>query len=219
MFDFFATEVLDKQTPVMREFLLVTAPFEAFNASLCQAVLDPLLPGDKRDWASSVAAIQANNVFTVPLGPDGQWMRYHNLFRHFLQSRLQYEQPTLAWHIQNSLANYYEENRSWEEALHLYESLGDQPSLMRVFSKAGRDFIRNGRFLTLSNWLEHLSVNLPQEDPVMLSLQGAVLANQGDAQLAVSLLSRAESGFRASNDIENLTQVLTRRSIAYKRSR
>lgn len=217
LFDFFAAEVLDKQTPDMREFLLVTAPFEAFNASVCQAVLDPLLPGDKRDWSSLVAAIQANNVFTVPLGPDGRWMRYHNLFRHFLQSRLQYEQPTLAWHIQNSLARYYEENQSWEEALHLFESLGDQPSLIRVFSKAGSDFIRNGRFLTLSNWLEHLSANLPQDNPVMLSLQGAGLANQGDAQLAVSLLSQAESSFREGNDVENLALVLTRRSIAYKR--
>jgi LuxR family transcriptional regulator, maltose regulon positive regulatory protein len=217
LFDFFASEVLDKQTPAMREFLLVTAPFEAFNASLCQAVLDPLLPGNKRDWSSLVASIQTNNVFTVPLGTDGRWMRYHNLFRHFLQSRLQYEQPTLAWHIQNSLANYYEENHSWEEALHLYESLGDQHSLIRVFSKAGSDFIRYGRMLTLSNWLDHLSATIPPENPVMLSLQGAILANQGDAQLAVSLLSQAGSSFREHENLDNLTQVLTRRAIAYKR--
>jgi ATP/maltotriose-dependent transcriptional regulator MalT len=149
--------VLDKQTPDMREFLLVTALFEAFNASLCEAVLNPLLPGDKRNWASLVASIQANNVFTVPLGPDGKWIRYHNLFRHFLQSRLQYEQPTLAWHIQNGLAQYHEKNRSWEEALHLYESLGDRQSLIRVFAIAGIDFIRFSRILTLSNWLDHLS--------------------------------------------------------------
>ena len=217
LFDFFATEVLDKQTPAMREFLLVTAPFEAFNASLCQAVLDPLLSGEKRDWATLVATIQANNVFTVPLGPDGRWIRYHNLFRHFLQSRLQYEQPTLAWHIQNSLARYYEDNRSWEEALHLYESLGDQPSLTRVFAKAGSDFIRNGRMLTLSNWLDHLSSGILQDNPVMLSLQGALQANQGDAQLAVSFLGRAEISFREQGELENLVDVLLRRCIAYRR--
>jgi LuxR family maltose regulon positive regulatory protein len=217
LFDFFASEVLDKQTPAMREFLLVTAPFEAFNASLCEAVLDPLLPDEKRDWSALVASIQTNNVFTVPLGPDGRWIRYHNLFRHFLQSRLQYEHPTLAWHIQNSLARYYEDNRSWEEALHLYESLGDQQSLIRVFSKAGIDFIRNGRLLTLSNWLEHLSASIPQDNPVILSLQGASQANQGDAQLAVSILNKAEAGFRRNGDMGNLTRVLNRRAIAYRR--
>jgi ATP/maltotriose-dependent transcriptional regulator MalT/DNA-binding SARP family transcriptional activator len=217
LFDFFASEVLDKQTPDMREFLLVTALFEAFNASLCEAVLDPLLSGEKRNWASLVASIQANNVFTVPLGPDGKWIRYHNLFRHFLQSRLQYEQPTLAWHIQNGLAQYHEKNRSWEEALHLYESLGDRQSLIRVFALAGSDFIHRGRILTLSNWLEHLSNSVPQENPVMLSLQGAVHAIQGDAQLAERFLSQAEVAFRASGDLDNLTKVLTRRAMAYRR--
>ena len=217
LFDFFASEVLDKQTPDMREFLLVTAPFEAFNASLCEDVLDPLLPGEKRNWASLVASIQTNNVFTVPLGPDGKWIRYHNLFRHFLQSRLQYEQPTLAWHIQNGLAQYHEKNRSWEEALHLYESLGDRQSLIRVFAMAGSDFIRHGRMLTLSNWLEHLSSSIPQENPVMLSLLGAVQAIQGDAQLAISLLSQAEAPFRDSGDLDNLTKVLVRRAMAYRR--
>jgi len=217
LFDFFASEVLDKQTPDMREFLLVTAQFEAFNASLCESVLDPLLSGEKRAWSSLVATVQANNVFTVPLGPDGRWIRYHNLFRHFLQSRLQYEHPTLAWHIQSSLAHYYEDNRSWEEALHLYESLGDQQSLIRVFACAGSDFIRFGRMLTLSNWLEHLSPTIPEDNPVMLSLQGAIQANQGDAQLAVFILTRAEAGFRESGDLDNLAKVLIRRSMAYKR--
>ena len=180
-------------------------------------MLDPLLSEEKRNWSSLVASIQVNNVFTVPLGPDGKWIRYHNLFRHFLQSRLQYEQPTLAWHIQNGLAQYHEKNQSWEEALHLYELLGDQQSLIRVFAKAGSDFIHRGRMLTLSNWLEHLSNSIPQENPVMLSLQGAVQAIQGDAQLAVSLLSQAEAAFRQSGDLDNLTKVFTRRAMAYKR--
>jgi LuxR family maltose regulon positive regulatory protein len=217
LFDFFASEVLDKQTPDMREFLLVTALFEAFNSSICEAVLDPLLSGEKRDWSSLVASIQTNNVFTVPLGPDGKWIRYHNLFRHFLQSRLQYEQPTLAWHIQNGLAQYHEKNQSWEEALHLYESLGDQQSLIRVFAMAGSDFIHRGRMLTLSNWLEHLSNSIPQENPMILSLQGAVQAIQGDAKLAVSLLSQAEAAFRQNGEQDNLTKVFTRRAMAYKR--
>jgi LuxR family transcriptional regulator, maltose regulon positive regulatory protein len=217
LFDFFASEVLDKQTPDLREFLLVTALFDAFNASICEAVLDPLLPGEKRDWSSLVASIQTNNVFTVPLGPDGKWIRYHNLFRHFLQSRLQYEQPTLAWHIQNGLAQYHEKNQSWEEALHLYESLGDQQSLICVFAKAGSDFIRHGRILTLSNWVDHLSSSIPHDNAVLLSLQGALQVLQGDAKLAVGLLSQAESAFREIEDCDNLTKVLTRRAMAYRR--
>jgi LuxR family maltose regulon positive regulatory protein len=102
LFDFFTSEVLDKQTPELREFLLITSMFEAFDAELCGAVLDSLLSGEPRPWAKLIGVVQANNVFTVPLGDDGRWMRYHNMFKQFLASQLQYEQPTLTWHIQRN---------------------------------------------------------------------------------------------------------------------
>jgi LuxR family maltose regulon positive regulatory protein len=208
--------VLDKQTPELREFLLITSMFEAFDAELCGAVLGPLLSGEPRPWAKLIGAVQANNVFTVPLGDDGRWMRYHTMFKQFLASQLQYEQPTLSWHIQKYLAQYYESRQSWEEALHLYDSLGDRESLVAVFAKAGIHFINSGRILTLANWLTRLPLGVQQEDPVLLSLQGAVDMTQGNPQLGVSLLSHAEEIFRTRDDKPNLALTLTRRASGFR---
>ena len=216
LFDFFTSEVLDKQTPELREFLLITSMFEAFDAELCQAVLDPLLSGETRPWAKLIGAVQANNVFTVPLGDDGRWMRYHNMFKQFLASQLQYEQPTLSWHVQKNLAQYYEAHQSWEEALHLYDSLGDRESLVAVFAKAGIHFINSGRILTLANWLTRLPLSVQQEDPVLLSLQGVVDMTQGNPQLGVSLLSQAEEMFRKRDDRPSLALTLTRRATGFR---
>lgn len=216
LFDFFASEVLDKQSSEIREFLLVTSMFEAFDAGLCQAVLDPLLPGAPRSWPALIAAVQANNVFTVPLGQDGRWIRYHNMFKQFLVSQLLYEQPTLSWHIQKQLARYYELNQSWEEALHLYDSLGDQEALVGVFAKAGSHFLSSGKILTLANWLNRVPEGLQQENPIVLSLQGVVHVTQGNPQLGVSLLTQAQELFRGAGDEPNLALTLTRRASAFR---
>jgi ATP/maltotriose-dependent transcriptional regulator MalT/two-component SAPR family response regulator len=218
LFDFFASEVLDKQTPEIREFLLVTSLFEAFDAGLCKAVLDPLLPGEPRPWGSLISAVQANNVFTVPLGTAGQFIRYHNMFKQFLVSQLLYEQPTLSWHIQKQLARYYEENESWEEALHLYDSLGDHEGMVGVFSKGGFHFLNSGKILTLANWLNRVPIGLQQENPIILSLQGAVNLTQGNTQLGLSLLTQAEERFRKVDDRSNLALTLTRRAGAYRQT-
>jgi len=216
LFDFFTSEVLEKQSPAMREFLLITSMFEAFDANLCRDVLDPLLNEERRDWARLIGAVQANNVFTVPLGGDGRWMRYHNLFKQFLMSQLQYEQPTLSWHIQENLARYYEAHQSWEEALHLYDSLGDQERLVGVFAKAGIHFINSGKVLTLANWLTRLPVSIQQEDPVLLSLRGAVDITRGNVPQGITLLSQAEQRFRKKGDRPNLALTLTRRASGFR---
>jgi ATP/maltotriose-dependent transcriptional regulator MalT/two-component SAPR family response regulator len=218
LFDFFASEVLDKQSPEIREFLLVTSLFEAFDATLCRAVLDSLLPGEPRPWPSLIAAVQANNVFTVPLGHGGQWIRYHNMFKQFLVSQLLYEQPTLSWHIQKQLARYYEQSQSWEEALHLYDSLGDHEGLLGTFDKAGPYFLSSGKVLTLANWLDRVPIGLQHESPIILSLQGAVSLTQGNTQLSISLLSQAEELLRQGDDCTNLARTLNRRASAYRQT-
>ena len=156
LFDFFSREVLARQTEQMRRFLLMTSLFDVFDISLCEEVLDPLVKEEKVDWSSLFREVQTGSVFSVLLDDEGRWMRYHHLFGHFLKSQLQFEQPALAWHIQQNLARAYENKQAWEEALHVYSTLEDQENIARLIVKVGPIFIRQGRILTLASWLEHL---------------------------------------------------------------
>ncbi len=217
LFDFFSKEVLDRQTGQMRRFLLMTSYLDTFDVALCEEVLEPLTDGMALDWPALFSAVQSGNLFSVPLGDDGRWMRYHHLFQHFLKSRFQYEEPAMTWHIQQNLARAHEKAQSWEEALQVYATLDDHNNLVRVLSQAGQVFIRKGRILTLTSWLERLPTKLIYSQPALMSLQGAVNGTRGDTHQALDLFDRAEIKQRESADYPGLMLTLVRRAGAKHR--
>ncbi len=124
LFDYLSQQVLDQQTPEMRLFLLRSSLMEEFDADLCQRALSALYP-DEQDWPSLLQAVLQNNLFTLPVGSEGKWLRYHHLFRDFLQARLAQERPGEVGLILQGLAQAYEARSEWERAYHIRKRLGD----------------------------------------------------------------------------------------------
>lgn len=212
LFDFFSQEVLLRQPDPMRRFMLMTSVFDTFDVSLCEQVLEPLMEGEKFDWVSLFQSVRTANLFSVPLDNDGRWMRYHNLFQHYLRSKLQFEQPVLAWHIQLNLARAYEEQQSWEEALEVYSRLDDQENLVRLLQQISMTFILAGRLLTLANWLDKLPTDVVYSHPALMSVLGVILATRGDNRQGLELLDVAEAKLRNSQNIVEWTTTLARRA-------
>ena len=216
LFDFFSREVLARQTEQVRRFLLMTSMFDTFDVSLCEEVLDPLTEGERINWAGLFKEVQSRSMFSVLLDDEGRWMRYHHLFGHFLKSQLQFEQPALAWHIQQNLAQSYENRQAWEEALYVYSTIEDQGNIARLLVKAGPIFIRLGSILTLASWLDHLPKDLVYSQPALLSLQGGIQVIKGDNRLAIEQFEHAEVRLREENDTTELASLLIRRAEAYR---
>lgn len=216
LFDFFSREVLARQTDSMRRFLLMTSLFDAFDIALCKEVLDPLMEGEKIDWASLFREVQSGSLFSILLDDEGRWMRYHHLFGHFLKSQLQFEQPALAWHIQKNLARTYENKEAWEEALYVYSSIQDQANIVRLLVKVGPIFVRQGRILTLASWLDNLAKDLLDSQPALLSLYGVIQDTKGDNRFAIELYDRAEKQLRLVGNTAELASLLNRRAAAYR---
>jgi len=214
LFDFFSREVMDRQPEPIRQFMLLTSMFDVFDIGLCERVLTPLWNGEIPDWSSLFQRVQTENLFSLPLDKEGRWMRYHHLFQHYLRAKLQYENPALAWSIQQELAAAYKEQHAWEEALQIYDRLNDHQNLARLLEETGYNFIGAGRILSLENWLKKLPVNLLYSRPILISLMGAVRSTQGDQRQALGLLNRAEAGLRESGDLRQWVLTLVRRAEA-----
>ncbi|RPI93225.1 MAG: hypothetical protein EHM40_10560 [Chloroflexi bacterium] len=216
LFDFFSKEVLLRQPEQVRRFMLMTAVFGTFDASLCERVLEPLVEGQHFDWPVLFEAVRSGNLFSVPLDNDGRWMRYHHLFQHFLRSQLQYEQPVLAWHIEQNLARAYEEQQAWEEALELYARLDDHENQVRLLIQIGQDFVLAGHVLTLANWLDKLPSEVIYSHPALISLLGIIRATRGETRESLELFNLAESSLQGSGNETEWTTTLVRRAEAYR---
>ncbi|HLO15171.1 MAG TPA: hypothetical protein VK206_10105, partial [Anaerolineales bacterium] len=216
LFDFFSKEVLLRQPEQMRRFMLMTSVFDTFDVSLCEQVLEPLVKGEHFDWPVLFETIRTGNLFSIPLDNEGRWMRYHHLFQHFLRSQLQYEQPVLAWHIQQNLARAYEEQQSWEEALEVYAKLDDHENQVRLLTYTGMNFILAGRVLTLASWLDKLPGDIVYSQPALVSLLGIVYATRGNTLQALELYNLAETGLRNTENRVEWMVTLVRRAEAYR---
>jgi len=212
LFDFFSREVIDRQPETVRRFMLLTSMFDMFNVPLCEQVLNPLLPNRVLDWPALFKQVQADNLFSLTLDEEGHWMRYHHLFQHFLRAQLQFEDPVLAWSIQQGLAHVYEAQQDWEEALQIYDRLNDHQNQVRLLENTGYNFIGMGRILSLDNWLKKVPVNLLYARPILISLLGAVRSTQGDQRQALDLLNQAEVGLRSGESVHHWVFSLVRRA-------
>ena len=85
--DYLIEEVLRRQPPNVRSFLLQTAFLDRLTGPLCDAVTG------QEGGKAMLDALDRGNLFLVALDDQRQWYRYHRLFADVLQTHLADEQP------------------------------------------------------------------------------------------------------------------------------
>ena len=82
-------EVLERQTPSTRDYLLKTAVLDRFCAELVDAVCQPVgAAADDLDGRVFMESLQREGLFGIALDPSNRWLRYHHVFQELLQAEL-----------------------------------------------------------------------------------------------------------------------------------
>ena len=85
LYDYLAHQVLERQSPAMQQFLLHSSLLDEFNAEFCAMVLEPAHYLRTRSWQSFIDEASAQPVHS---GVGERLVRYHQLFREFLQNQM-----------------------------------------------------------------------------------------------------------------------------------
>lgn len=213
LYEYLAQQVLQQQPEDVQLFLLRSSLLDEFDAGWCEEVIGQSL-GIQVDWYALMDAVLRSNSFVLPVGDEGQYLRYHHLFQDFLRERIRRERPGEARQIMMRLAQVYMERQEWERAYELYKALDEPGEVVSLVEKAGSSMIVHGQLLTLSEWLESLPAELMAKHPTLISLRGTVAVTRGNTREGIHLLDQAVSGMRANGDQLQLACTLTRRSIA-----
>jgi LuxR family maltose regulon positive regulatory protein len=209
-FAYLGRQVLDQQPEPVREFLMRTSLPEEFNSEFCEFVLGPLY-AEPQNWFNFMGYVFEKNLFVLPLGDDGRWLRYHPLFREFLQARLREERPNEVQPILERMVAAYEKAGEWEKAYFTCKQLNDSEILAGVIERSGTSMLQTA-LVTLEGWINGLPPAYSRIRPGLISLRGMMAAMKGSLEDASQLLDTAVSVYRKGQNSAGLTLALTRRA-------
>ncbi len=211
LYTYLAQEILDQQSLEVRDFLLRSAFLDEFDAALCGAVW-----GAEKNWRALIDQLVQNNLFVLPVGEAGTWLRYHQMFGEFLRAQFEKEKPDQLEGLLRSIAAVYSEREDWARAYKLYCRVGDASAVADLVEKAGSMLIRNTQYALLAKWIDDLPAEILETRPTLLSHKGTVLLIQGQVEQSLEYLDRAEAAQRSSSDLDGLARTLARRASAQR---
>ncbi len=216
LYEYLAQQVLVQLPDDLILFLKRTSLFEEFDASLCERVFSKVPQIEKNNWQEKVETILRENLFVLPVDDETLHLRYHHLFRDFLQNCMQTERPEESASISLEIAQYYEECREWERAFAVLARIGDVEKLVGLVLRAAPSMILGGRLIALSSWLEELPESLRNTRPELLSIEGTMAMLKGDIKTSLQMLNQAINGLQDHADQEELARALIRRSSLFR---
>jgi LuxR family maltose regulon positive regulatory protein len=210
--DDFFMQLISQQPRDVHQLLLRTSMLEEFNPELCEQVIGRTLSLKGVDWQDLLDLIQRKNLFVLPVGEDGSWLRYHHLFADFLKAHMLRENPAEARAIERSLAEYYLEKSDWDNAFAIFRKLDLPDELVGLIEHVGPEMLVNGRMSTLSTWLDTLSLEVLSTRPQIISLQGSIASITGDVRLALNLYNQAINAMSLPQDGQAMARCLVWRA-------
>lgn len=201
VFDFLADEVLKRQEPDTRTFLLETSILAEITRPLAQAVTG------RSDTPSLLENLYRRNLFLVRVDETGPTFRYHALFAEFLRQQLECDMPDHLVELHRRAAeaqrataparaiSHYLSAQLWAEAAQTIEQVGDV-------------FIQQGLLGSLRGWLETLPPSIRQARPRLLYLLGLCALQRGELNEALTILDSARCGFETGDDPAGLAETL-----------
>ncbi|HJZ46335.1 MAG TPA: hypothetical protein VKE41_04185 [Roseiflexaceae bacterium] len=204
--DYLADEVLYRQPPEAKQFLLYTSILDRFSAELCDAVL-----GEGRSAAEDSSARTAplptahlqsqellehfehTNLFLIPLDSERRWYRYHQLFTDLLRDRLQRAQPELAPTLHRRAAQWYQQHGFTADAIRHLLAAQAFDSAGELIEQAARSLLARGEHHTIYGWIDALPPDLVRARPRLCLAHALALASSRDVRGIAARLQDVEA--------------------------
>jgi LuxR family transcriptional regulator, maltose regulon positive regulatory protein len=157
--DYLATDVLQTVRPELRAFLLHTSVLPRLCGPLCDAVTGGEASG------AILRGLSRAGLFTSPVGLDGRWYRYHQLFAEALRLELEVSEPRKAVQVHARASAWFEREGDLESASEHAIAARDVGLAARLIGHQLQPLLGAGHLATIERWLARLSWPEALQDP------------------------------------------------------
>jgi LuxR family transcriptional regulator, maltose regulon positive regulatory protein len=159
--DYLVAEVLERQPPELRGFLLRTSVLERLSGPLGDAVLET------QGSAARLRQLERSSLFVVPLDDHREWYRYHQLFADLLRLQLGAREPELVPVLHRRAAAWHRQAGNVDEAIGHASAAGEFTQAGALIAQHWLTYWRRGRRATVARWLAGLPAEAIAADPPM----------------------------------------------------
>lgn len=184
--DYLVEEVLRRQPPEIRDFLLRTSVLARFTGSLADAVTA------REGGAATIEALDRANLFVIALDSQRRWYRYHHLFGGVLAAHVAAEMPGDVAVLHRRASDWFAVNGDRPAAVEHAFLAGDPDHTADLVELALVEMRQYRREATLRRWAAAIPPDVLAQRPVLaVGLAGSILS-ENDIERVDDLLANAE---------------------------
>lgn len=195
IFNYLAEELFQKLDRHTQQFLLKSACLPTVTGQLGKELTG--IP-----YANEILeSLHRNNFFTDRRKlRDTFTYQYHDLFRDFLLDRARTTlKPAMQRRVQSQAAELLATSGQFEPAMELYVQAKNWEGVSHLLQQVGHAFHEQGRYQTMSEWLNHVPLKEIEKDPWLLYWSG--MAGQPvNPKESIQKFDRAFKGFWRRKD-------------------
>jgi LuxR family maltose regulon positive regulatory protein len=194
VFDYLLEQVLNRQTPEVREFLLLTSVLERLSVPLCDAVT-----GTEGTALGLLGMLERANLFLVPLDEERGWYRYHRLFSDLLKLMLDRTHPGFAQELHHRASHWYDAHEMLPDALQHALIAGDMELVAHIVSSNVLVLVEHDEAIPTLKKID----SLPPDEMVAMPWLGIARAwtlGSGQVQKSQQILESVEKSVEKTPD-------------------
>jgi LuxR family maltose regulon positive regulatory protein len=206
VFDYLTQEVFSVLPRDLQRFLLRTSIADHLPVALIESLLG--LSGPKQAVAATVHSfikdLRKRNLFVTTIDDATSVIRYHSLFREFLQRKLiTQSDPNEVRKLYSIAANYFESTGDSVRVVDLLISSGQFDKAVKTIESSGLELIGRGQIQTLLRWIQALPLDYVRR-PWFL-LYRAIAFRFIEPRTALTFFDLALTGFRDARGVRDGT--------------
>jgi LuxR family maltose regulon positive regulatory protein len=195
--DYLGFEVLDGQTPDVRNFLLATSIVDRLCGSLCDHVTG------RADSATRLDELERAGLLLVALDTKREWYRYHHLFTGLLRHELRRTRPELVTALHRRASGWYRDAGEVGEAITHAIAGGDVTGASDLITDNWYAHLQRGRIETVAGWLDALGDDVVAAESSLCLTKAWIAVNTGRLDDVAHWIEAAERAGAAEPVLES----------------